>query len=363
MTRPTAYVHHEVYEGRGFSRLRDPWRRYVLARETLAELGFFPDYLRTYRQEPAGDDDLLLVHDQAYIDFVKRMDEAGSGYLDYGDTPAYRGVLRRARLAVGGTLLAARLVANGSVQHAFNPGGGLHHARRDRAGGFCVFNDVAVAVRVLQKEYGVRRIAILDCDGHHGDGTESVFYDEPVLTVSLHRYDGRFYPRSGTLEETGRGAGEGYNLNLPLPKAAGDGAFFVALGEAALPRLQAFHPELLFVQAGADGHHGDTLVRLGLSLAAYARLGDAVHSLAHELCAGRLVLVAGGGYKPESVARCWAVFLAAIAGAPPAALGRMRQWREEDQSPSATPEALAQVRGEVAYLRERGALTEPTDGR
>ena len=359
MTQPTAYVYHEVYDGRGFSRLRDSWRRYALARQLLEELGFLAGPLRLYRQEPASDEDLALVHDPAYVEFVKRKDAEGTGCLDYGDTPAYSGVLRRARLAVGGTILASRLVASGEVRHAFNPGGGLHHARPDRAGGFCVFNDVAVAVRRLQSDFGLRRIAVVDCDGHHGDGTQAIFYREPILTISMHRYDGRFYPRTGLAVERGEGPGLGYNLNLPLPRGVGDDAYLRLLEEAVLPRLYAYRPRLMFVQIGADGHHGDSLVRLGLSFNAYAALGRRLHQAAHDLCAGRLVLVAGGGYKPEVVARCWTVFLAEVAGLPEAAAPHLREWLAADQpapSPPGTNEALQQI---IARLRTAGALEEP----
>ncbi|MHB1417276.1 MAG: arginase family protein, partial [Chloroflexota bacterium] len=286
--------------------------------------------------------------------------EVGSGCLDYGDTPAYHGVLRRAQLAVGGTLLAARLVAGGEVEHAFNPGGGLHHAQPDRAGGFCVFNDVAIAVRYLQREFGLRRIAVVDFDGHHGDGTQRVFYEEPVLTVSLHRYDGRFYPRTGLAEDIGGGRGLGYNLNIPLPRGAGDAAYLLAVQKAVLPRLYAYRPELIFVQVGADGHHGDPLVHLGLSVGLYETLGRLVAMAAHDLCDGRLVLVAGGGYRPEAVARCWALFLASVAGVPNADTAkRLESWKNEDALPPPNAEAVAGVRETLSRLRGLGALAEP----
>jgi acetoin utilization protein AcuC len=359
VTQPTAYIHHEVYEGRGFSRLHDSWRRYALARQVLDELGFFAGPLRQYRQEAASDEDLVLVHDHAYLEFVKSKDAEGSGFLDYGDTPAYTGVLRRARLAVGGTILACQLVASGEVSHAFNPGGGLHHAHRDRAGGFCVFNDVAVAVRRLQRESGLQRLAIVDCDGHHGDGTEAAFLEEPVLTISLHRFGGRFYPRTGAAAEFGSSSGHGYNLNVPLPRGVGDDAYMYALEQAVLPRLYAYRPQVLVVQVGADGHHGDSLVRLGLSLRAYSILGERLHQAAHDLCDGRLVLVAGGGYKPEAVARCWAAFLASVVALPVAALPSLGEWLSTDTPPSSTGEAMAAVHETVAWLRDAGALREP----
>lgn len=360
MSKPTAFIYHEAYDGRGFSRLRDSWRRYALARNLLAELGFFSDALRPYRQEPASEEDVALVHGRAYIEHVRRLDEAGSGCLDYGDTPAYAGVWRRALVAVGGTLLAARLVAGGEVKHAFNPGGGLHHARPDRAGGFCVFNDVAIAVRRLQRDYGLQRIAVVDFDGHHGDGTQTIFYEEAVLTISLHRHDGRFYPRTGRADERGAGAGWGYNLNVPLLRGTGDVAYLEAVREAVLPRLRAYRPELLFVQIGADGHHGDPLVRLALRVGTYGVLGSLVHEAAHDLCDGRLVLVAGGGYRPEAVARCWAAFLAAVTGCDDPAVSRLVC--QPDDPPAVDPAALDAARRTLAELQACGALAEPPAG-
>ena len=359
MTRPTAFIYHEAYDGRGFSRLRDSWRRYGVAHALLNELGYFAEALRRYRQEPASEDDLALVHSADYVAHVRRMDAAGSGCLDYGDTPAYAGVLRRGLVAVGGTLLAARLVAEGETRHAFNPGGGLHHARRDRAGGFCIFNDLVIAVRRLQRDYGLRRVAIVDLDGHHGDGTQDLLYAEPVLTISLHRYDGRFYPGSGTGEELGSGAGFGYNLNIPLPRGTDEDAYLLAIREAVLPRLHAYRPDLLFVQVGADGHHADPLVRLALRVSTYGELGRIVHEAAHDLCGGRLVMVAGGGYKPEAVARCWAAFLAGVAGPPSEEAAKLLVADERDRPAAANPDALACVRETIARLRHLGALDEP----
>ena len=224
----------------------------------------------------------------------------GEGFLDYGDTPAYRGVLDRALVAVGGTTLAACIVADSEAGYAFNAGGGLHHAHADRAAGFCPFNDVAIAIRLLQREYGLRRIAVLDLDGHHGDGTQELFYREPILYVSLHRYDGRFYPGTGSANEAGEGAGAGYTLNLPLGRGAGPAEYLQLLDTVALPKIRRYQPELIFVQVGADSHRDDPMVRLGLETLTYRDIAERLGSLADELCGGRLVAVAGGGTGQRS---------------------------------------------------------------
>jgi acetoin utilization protein AcuC len=328
-----AFIYHPFFDGRGFSRLSDSWRRYALARRLLRDVGL----LVTVEDEVAGpaiarrpiiehtavevtDDELLWVHHPKHLAFVREADARGTGLLDYGDTPAWPGVLRRARLAVGGTLQATRLVAAGTYRRGFNPAGGLHHARADRAAGFCPFNDVAIAVRGLQREFGYERVAIVDLDGHHGDGTEAILYDEPILTISLHRFGGRFYPGTGSAADVGRGAGFGYNLNVPLDRGTGTEEYLAAFERWVEPALRRYGPQLIFYVVGADSHAADPLVRLGLTLRGFQQLAARLAAIADELCDGRLVGVAGGGYSPEHVARVWTVVLATLAEA----------WNEDD---------------------------------
>ncbi len=328
-----AFIYHPVFDGRGFSRLSDSWHRYALARQLLIDLGLLAtgedaESSRADNARPivecqaveATDDELLWVHRPEHLAFVREADARGTGLLDYGDTPAWTGVLRRAKLAVGGTLLAARLVASGAFRRGFNPAGGLHHARADRAAGFCPFNDVAIAARGLQREFGFDRIAVVDLDGHHGDGTEAIFYDEPILTISMHRFGGRFYPGTGSSADVGRGAGFGYNLNVPLERGTSSEDYLAAFERWVVPALRRYSPRFIFYVVGADSHAADPLVRLGLTLSAFSHLARRMGELADDLCDGRLVAVAGGGYSPEHVARCWSVVLAILAGA----------WGDED---------------------------------
>jgi acetoin utilization protein AcuC len=338
VAEPVAFIYHDVFDGRGFSRLTESWRRYRLGRQLLrslallgppmdgrglAAVGAYP--LIECRPDPASDADLLRVHTPAYLEFVRAADARGDGFLDRGDTPAWTGLFRRATLAVGGSLLAACLVADGCFRRAFHPAGGLHHARRDRAAGFCPFNDIVIAVRWLQQERGFRRLAIIDLDGHHGDGTQDLLYEEPILTISLHRYDGRFYPGSGAPNEVGRGNGFGFNLNVPLERGTGDQEYVRAFERWVVPALRWYLPELLIVVVGADSHFADPLVRLGLTLNAYLTLARRLAELADDLCGGRIIAVAGGGYAPEHVARCWAVVVGVLANA----------WQEGDPRLSA----------------------------
>jgi len=175
-------------------------------------------------------------------------------------------------------------------------------------------------VRCLQQDFGYRQIAIVDLDGHHGDGTQALLYDEPILTVSLHRYDGRFYPGTGGPGEVGIGAGFGYNLNVPLERGTDAATYLRAFERWVVPAVRHYEPELIFVVVGADSHYADPLVHLGLDFPAYRELARHMGELADELCAGRLVAVAGGGYAPEHVARCWAAFVGTLADA----------WQPED---------------------------------
>jgi acetoin utilization protein AcuC len=340
-----AFIYHPVFDGRGFSRLSDSWRRYALARGLLLDEGLLQISGETssgaanqvgpiveHQAIEATDDEVLLAHRPEHLAMVREADARGTGFLDYGDTPAWPGVLRRARLAVGGTLLATRLVASGAYRRAFNPASGLHHAHADRAGGFCPFNDLVVAVRWLQRELGYERIAIVDLDGHHGDGTEALLYEEPILTVSMHRHGGRFYPGTGVAGAVGRGAGYGYNLNVPLERGTSATDYLAAFDRWVVPAVRRYAPQLIFYVIGADSHAADPLVRLGVTLPAFRQLARQICELADDLCDGRLVAVAGGGYSPEHVARCWTVVLATLAGAWTDGDQRYLALVEEDQA-------------------------------
>jgi acetoin utilization protein AcuC len=305
-------VWHDRYLGRGFVPRRSSWSRYSLALSSFDHAGFFRQGLAAFHAPEADDRELLAVHTPRYLAHLRELDARGTGLVDGRQTPAYQGMFFRASVAVGGTLLATRLVGGGRVAHAFNPAGGLHHAHPDRASGFCLLNDIAVAVRDLQRR-GVRRIAVLDIDAHHGDGTQAIFWDEDTLVVSLHERGGRFFPGTGDADEIGTGPGRGYTLNLPLARADGDAAFADAL-EQALARLRAFSPEFMIVQFGTDGHADDPFAHLELTDGMYLATAERLHALAHDVCGGALVLLGGGGYEPRTVARIWTRALGAIGG-------------------------------------------------
>ncbi len=350
----TTLIYHPRYDQRGFSRLPNAWLRYRQADQLLEELGFFAHGLRVERQEPAPLEDILRVHPQGYIDYVRQRDAEGTGFLDYGDTPAYHGVFERARLSVGGSLLGAQLIVDGVADHAFNPSGGHHHAQRDRAGGFCVFNDVVIVVRRLQAQ-GFERMAIVDIDGHHGDGTQTLLYDEPLLKISMHQYDGRFYPRTGRTDEIGTGAGRGFNINVPLPRRTGHRAYLSAFDQIVMPSLQKYQPEFLLVEFGVDGHADDPLVGLQLTTQTYQSIIEKLHAASHEWCDGRMLLFGGGGYQPDAVVRCWGIMLGTLANCVPA--HRRAQFEALHDGPiPEEAEAAARVSTVIDELRRIHAL-------
>lgn len=315
-----ALTYHPLYDGRGFSPVRRSWLRYPALVHLLKGLRLF-SRIERIEQRPATAEALLAVHPASYVEYVARRDAEGVGFLDRRDTPAWHGVYARALAAVGGTLEAADMIGQGHAAHVFNPGGGLHHAHRARTAGFCIFNDLVLAVRRLQRRYGWQRIAIVDVDGHHGDGTQELLYDEPILYVSLHQYDGRFFPGTGGEAEVGWGAGYGYTVNVPLPRGVGDAAFLAAFRETVPATLRGYQPDVLLLNAGVDGHIGDPLVSLGLTTAAYRAVAAEVHDLAHELCGGRLLITGSGGYHPIHAARSWAMMLAVLTGDVPGSAG------------------------------------------
>jgi acetoin utilization protein AcuC len=262
---------------------------------------------RTVVRRPvdAARDELLAFHTPAYVDFVVEKSESGQGFLDGGDTPAFRGVYEAAASVVGATLLATRAIMSGTARRAFVPIAGLHHAVRGGAAGFCVFNDIGVAIELLRKEYGLTRIGYVDIDAHHGDGVYYPFEDDPgVIFVDVHE-DGRtLYPGTGAADEEGSGAARGLKLNLPLPAGSGD-AEFEAVWPRALALLEAHRPEFLILQCGADSIAGDPITHLLFSANAHAHAARDLRSLAERLGHGRLLALGGGGYNRANLAAAW----------------------------------------------------------
>ncbi len=268
---------------------------------------------------PATEADLLRVHSRAFVDAVKRAslpaDEPRFG-IGPGDTPAFSRMHEISALIAGGTIRALDAVLEGELSRAFSPAGGLHHAHRDRAAGFCVYNDCAVAIsRVTARRPGMR-VAYVDIDAHHGDGVEECFRErDDVLTISLHESGRYLYPGTGASRDIGGGAGVGFAVNVPLPPHAGRTEYELAFDRVVEPALTAFGPDVVVAQLGADAHRSDPLTHLGMTVAGHARLVARLVDIAEELCAGRLVATGGGGYEAFSATpRMWACAMAVLRG-------------------------------------------------
>ncbi|MFB3125203.1 MAG: acetoin utilization protein AcuC [Woeseiaceae bacterium] len=253
----------------------------------------------------ASVDELALFHTPEYIERVSKMSQEGRGFLDDGDTPAYPGIFDTASDVVGATLAAVDAIMAGESNRAFVPIAGLHHAGRDHAAGFCVFNDCGIAVEHLRQNHGLKRVAYVDIDAHHGDGVFYGFEDDPDLIIADIHEDGRFlYPGTGFAEETGKGRAKGTKLNIPMPPGAGDSEFDVAWARV-VSHIDDAAPEFIIFQCGADSLAGDPITHLRYTEAAHARAATDLCELADRHCGGRIVATGGGGYNLRNLARAW----------------------------------------------------------
>jgi len=273
----------------------------------MAELARSPSEPQVCRlpSRAARREEIEYFHTPAYVERVIAYSEQGYGALDAGDTLAYPGVYEAAAHVVGGTLEALAAIMAGPVRRAFIPIGGLHHAARGGAAGFCVFNDCGVAIEAALRLHGIRRLAYVDIDAHHGDGVFYGFDDDPrVLIADLHE-DGRFlYPGTGSRSETGRGEAAGSKLNIPLPPGADDEAFLSAWEEVEA-YLEKRQPELLLLNCGADSLAGDPITHLAYSENAHGHAAARLRVLAERYCDGRVLGMGGGGYNRGNLARAW----------------------------------------------------------
>lgn len=266
------------------------------------------------RRDPvqAERDTIELFHTSEYVARVIAQSKTGTGLLDYGDTPAFAGVFEAACFVVGTTLDACRQLMDGRCRRAFTPIGGLHHARRNSAGGFCVFNDPGVAVEALQSDYGLKSIAYVDIDAHHGDGMYYAFESDPTLYIADIHEDGRFlYPGTGFAHETGQGVAKGTKLNIPMAPDADDEDFMQAWTRVE-EFLAAARPELILLQCGADSLVGDPITHLKYTEAAHAHATRRLCILADEYSEGRLLAMGGGGYNRQNLAVAWSAVVTSL---------------------------------------------------
>lgn len=279
--------------------------------------------VRTVAPRPATDAELLAVHAREYVDAVKRFSAGGDAAdaarwgLGTDDTPVFPGMHEVTALVTGATIRAAELVMGGEAKRAFNVAGGLHHAHRDRASGFCVYSDLAAAIAWIRREHGAR-VMYIDYDAHHGDGVQGIFYDDPeVLTLSIHESGRYLFPGTGFVDELGDGEGYGYSLNLPLEPFTEDDSWLAAHRRLLPETIEAYRPDVIVLQSGCDGHTADPLTHLRASTRLYEETTRIVCEAADAVCGGRVVATGGGGYAVwEVVPRAWTLVWAALSGQP-----------------------------------------------
>ncbi len=277
--------------------------RLMLTYKLIEECGMLD--CNTCHVEPsfASEDDLLCVHTSEYLESVKAEEADLAFGLGTGDTPVFKGMYNASRLLAGGSIDAARRIVEEDCK-AFNIGGGLHHAMPTQASGFCVFNDCALAICTLKKRF--ERILYIDIDGHHGDGVQQIFYEDPdVLTISIHESGMYIFPGTGFIDEIGAGPGLGYCVNIPMPMYSGDDEYRTAFEEIVPPLFEWFKPDVVVSQLGVDTHYTDPLTSLNLTLTGYTYLVGRIVELADKYANGRLLALGGGGYNLEVIPVAW----------------------------------------------------------
>jgi acetoin utilization protein AcuC len=298
--------------------------------------------LELVEPSPADDSDLLLIHSNDYIREVERRAELYKQLT--GDTPLSPSIVKAARLIVGASLKAGELVAGRSVKVAEGVGGGLHHAGRGYGGGFCVFNDVAMCVQSLLERHGMDRVLVFDTDVHAGNGTMDIFYEElRVLFVSVHQDPRTFYPGTGFVHQTGSGEGEGYTVNIPLPRGAGDDCMSLVIEQVFEPLVSEFRPQAIVRNGGSDPHFQDLLGGLSLTYSGLRAIGEAVADAARSSNCG-VVDLCCSGYNPATVAEGWLTIMSGV-------MGMDLDLREGVPPPRASEDLLRETQDTIDELR------------
>jgi acetoin utilization protein AcuC len=273
--------------------------RFQMVKDFLQETRFLEHpNVKIIKPKPLSDSLLSRIHSQEYLDKVQRISETGQGEIDI-DTPGFKGIYNNASITSGATVTGVHAIHMKEVNHIYSPTGGFHHARFDTGGGFCIFNDVAASVYHL-KDQGYQRILIADFDVHHGNGTQTYFYDDPeVMQISFHEDPEWMYPHDGFIEDIGEGDGRGYNVNMYFPMDSGDGVYRYAFNEIVPPLIKFFQPDFILFLPGFDAHYDDPMTHMNLTMNTIRFVTEEIHSAAHRWADGRLGVISGGGYNRE----------------------------------------------------------------
>lgn len=323
MATPTAFVYGPHLQAYNPSDDTERVLRRELGVELLRAFGLLdhPD-VTCIDPRPATDEEIQRVHDPAYVGAVRRYSDDPElaaepegrvwGFQD-GDTQARPGMHQAAAAVCGAALTGALEIWEGRAVQAFCPAPtGLHHAMANRASGMCIYNDAAVAIQALL-DRGAERVAYIDVDAHHGNGCQWIFYEDPrVLTCSVHESGRYLYPGTGGLGERGSHDAEGTSINVPLPPYAGDASYLRAVQDVVAPAVRRFRPEVIVTMTGVDPHHTDPMAHLQVTTGAFPRLNAMLRDLAFDAAGGRWLVVTGGGYNIDLLARLWAYLLATM---------------------------------------------------
>lgn len=309
MTFHEKFAHYDLGEGHPFR-----GDRFANAIRFFKRQGLFSlSQIALVAPQPASRESLLRVHDVGYVDLIFRLAEESKPY-DI-ETPVSLEILEAALLIVGGAIRCGEAVFGGEAKRAISIGGGYHHAGRNYGGGFCIFNDIAILIEHLRDKYGVRRFLVLDYDVHFGNGTSDIYYQDPtVLYISLHQDPRTIYPGTGFTWQIGKGAGEGFNVNVPLQPETGDSSYLYALKEIFVPLAKDFKPEIIIANGGSDPHFADLLGDLNLTIKGFFDISHTIRKTAEQVCGGKLVLIPGSGYNPKVLPPCWYALVAGVVG-------------------------------------------------
>lgn len=302
--------------------------RYEIFARFLAKKLPAEGHYRMIQAEWATDEDLRLICQRHYIDYSREFFKMANLGLEYnGRFSEFHSVDNRpygrpgkleeaARLVIGQAKMACEWVIQGEFEKVVSVGGGLHHAKPNWGEGFCIYNDVAFAGKVLLEKYGLERVLILDTDAHAGNGTAAYFYSDPrVLFIDIHQDPRTIYPGTGFIHQTGEGKGRGYTVNLPMPLRADDQCYAWVFDEVVLPLTREFKPQIIIRNGGSDPHQADRLTNLGLSVEGFRMIGERVRDMAF-VCGGKTIDMIGSGYNKEILPYAWMALISGLANFP-----------------------------------------------